>query len=584
MSRKVIFTCFLLLVASICAAAGSYVSSLNITVRLQPNGDAVVSEKWAIDVDDKISEWYLVMDNMGERKIENLSVCDETTTFENEGKWNVDRSRAKKAGKCGIVYKSGNSYEVCWGVGSSGPHTYTATYTVTNLVQAYADTVCGFHHQFVAYDLGSAPQEATITIEREGVPFSLENAKIWAFHFYGDINFEDGKIVARTTEPLTASCAMTVMCQFEGSAFDCAISNSKPFAKIKEKAMRGSDYTSGSDSSDVSDGLAIFFLIGVLDVCLAVVLFFLGVIIPPLRKKFFIAGTCVLSLLIFYPIFKYFNIRKYLKKDNDYTWYREIPFNRNLRTNLHVFNKLHYYSYDDRPLLIEAYILRLLNAGALTIRQYSNSKGEIKSYLHIEPDADFDNLVERKIELKLYDILKDAAGEDGILQEKELKKYCSLHSEKVSRWYESLTLPTNSLKSYPRTDVQRCYGLYNFLKDFSLIDERGAMEVTLWDEYLVMATIFGIADKVRKDFKEICPEYFQLTKCCAHLDSAMDITSLNYTINHMSRYIHTHTHSAYSSEQAKAMASSSGSSGGGGRASFGGGGGFSGGGYGGGGR
>ena len=48
--------------------------------------------------------------------------------------------------------------------------------------------------------------------------------------------------------------------------------------------------------------------------------------------------------------------------------------------------------------------------------------------------------------------------------------------------------------------------LKNFLKDFSLIDEREISELVLWEQYLVYATGFGIANKVLKQLKTKFPE------------------------------------------------------------------------------
>lgn len=45
-------------------------------------------------------------------------------------------------------------------------------------------------------------------------------------------------------------------------------------------------------------------------------------------------------------------------------------------------------------------------------------------------------------------------------------------------------------------------GLRRYLRDYSLIKERYPIEVVLWERYLVFATLFGIAQKVAKEFKE----------------------------------------------------------------------------------
>ena len=94
------------------------------------------------------------------------------------------------------------------------------------------------------------------------------------------------------------------------------------------------------------------------------------------------------------------------------------------------------------------------------------------------------------------------------------------------------------------------------------IKEREAIEVQLWEEYLMYAQIFGIAKKVAKEFKKLYP----------------DVITDDYYNDII--FIHTISYqgvSAASSAKQKAESYSSGgggfSSGGGGGGSFGGGGG-----------
>jgi uncharacterized membrane protein len=64
-----------------------------------------------------------------------------------------------------------------------------------------------------------------------------------------------------------------------------------------------------------------------------------------------------------------------------------------------------------------------------------------------------------------------------------------------------------------KKDIDRCrqvFGLKQFLIDFTLANERSAVEVALWKDYLVYAELFGIAKQVRKDMQRINPEYFKM--------------------------------------------------------------------------
>lgn len=49
-------------------------------------------------------------------------------------------------------------------------------------------------------------------------------------------------------------------------------------------------------------------------------------------------------------------------------------------------------------------------------------------------------------------------------------------------------------------------GLKRYLGDFSLVAERGVKEIPVWRELLSYALLFGIADRVAEQMKELYPE------------------------------------------------------------------------------
>ena len=115
-------------------------------------------------------------------------------------------------------------------------------------------------------------------------------------------------------------------------------------------------------------------------------------------------------------------------------------------------------------------------------------------------------------------------------------------------------------------DSTKLYGLKKFLEEFSKIDTREVLEVQIWDEYLMFAYIFGIADKVAKQLKNLYPEVLEDPNNYIDLDTILYINYLsNRSVN------------AASTARSRAESYSSGgggfSSGGGGGGSFGGGGG-----------
>jgi uncharacterized membrane protein len=61
---------------------------------------------------------------------------------------------------------------------------------------------------------------------------------------------------------------------------------------------------------------------------------------------------------------------------------------------------------------------------------------------------------------------------------------------------------SRSIKEIHLQGYNELMGLKKYLKDYSVIKQRYPIEIALWGKYLVFATLFGIADKVSKEFKE----------------------------------------------------------------------------------
>ncbi|MHA6380876.1 hypothetical protein ACX3VT_04895 [Aerococcus sanguinicola] len=47
------------------------------------------------------------------------------------------------------------------------------------------------------------------------------------------------------------------------------------------------------------------------------------------------------------------------------------------------------------------------------------------------------------------------------------------------------------------------------LADYSLLNERGAKEVGLWDQMMLYAGAYGILEEVEKEFEKVYPNYYQ---------------------------------------------------------------------------
>ena len=114
------------------------VRDIDIEATVRDDGSIDIVERWDVTVTSG-TEWYLVRNNLGEISIEDFKVNDNVQgPLRNIGKWDVDASRQRKAGKCGIN-RTDSGVELCWGIGEYGDHIFTASYTMTNACKSAPD-------------------------------------------------------------------------------------------------------------------------------------------------------------------------------------------------------------------------------------------------------------------------------------------------------------------------------------------------------------------------------------------------------------------------------------------------------------
>ena len=523
---------------SLFVSASPRLNDLDIRVVLSKNGDATITETRHMDIDsEEGTECYIVIGNLNGSTLGNLSVSDETgLEYRNIGAWDIDRSRDEKAGQCGIVARR-DGYELCWGLGQPGQRTYSTRYTISQLVKGYSDAD-GFNYMFVAEGLKPSPAHVKLTITTADTTAITDAvADIWAFRYEGTVDFAGGDIVAESTEPFRSHSAMIVMARFDKGLFTPTATVNESFEDVKTRAFEGSDYD--DDES----------------------------IWPLVILIAFIILSCGLSFLLYF-IYIWWQRRKILK---DLIWYRDKPYNGNLQAANNVLNAYSYGAANYNNLL-SAYILQLINLGAITIETRLNKKGKSEQnfVIHELKDSGRQPLLLRKV----HDIFRKAAGDDTILEPRELSSWMksTYNQSATDSFVQTLHTKTNIYQyKHELDDVRKVFGLKKFLKEFSLLDERSVGELSLWKDYMVYATLFGIADQVIRDMKKINPEYFNMDKVAQQMADDMTIP-LIYSTMHRST-----ARAAMSKAEREARASGSG-----GHASWGGGGGFSGGGFGGG--
>ena len=555
----------LLLAQALCAREQK-VRDVDINITLIKNGNIVIHERWDVDTGDKITEWYLVRENLGDIEINSFSVYDgDNDKLEDIGEWDVNRSRQEKAGKYGIVHKR-DGVELCWGVGEYGDHVYHAIYVMTRAVKSLDDYDM-LHLQVVSPGLSSPPQHVRVKVNRDEIQLDTTNTRIWGFGFEGRSAFEeDGTIVFESDGPLDTDDSVIILLRFDKGHFVSPSVQERPFQEVLDRAMEGADFGDDDEEDDpIATGIA--FVV----TCLIMWFAFLR----PFFKMFSKIGGSEKLKLGFKP--------------STVDWYREIP----LYGDLSMANYILSQSGNAPPSggLPLASVLRLIHNGCLQVNR------------QVEGDAVLSftgNNLDRVDEASknLYSMLKQAAGEDKKLQDKEFSQWAKKHSREVYDWSGKTKRKGGSLLSQQgwlsekksmltqsgADQARKLFGLKSFLSKFTLVDQREAFEANLWKEYMVYGALFGLTDRVSKQLKDIDPALFKETfhYDLGDFDSVMRVSrALSESVR--SAAIHgAPSYSSYSS--GGSHGSSSSSRGYGGHTSRGGGGGFSGGGRGGGGR
>ncbi len=554
-NKKIIPSLLILLTAALQAAAGPVLRNLEIEVLLRDNGDADIMETRTMSIDNVGTECYIVIGNLEGSKITNFTVTDdEGVEYLNEGRWNVDRTRIEKTRRCGIVTKS-YGYELCWGLGKPGERTYVVRYTVTDLVRDYGETD-GFNYMFVTRDMKPSPQEASVTIRAphlaDGLP--KDSVRVWSFGFNGENEIADGEVVSYTTEPMTEKSAMIVMLELDKGLLHPTMKEKETFEKVKERAFEGSDYKEPAWYKKLWN-----FLIE------EPVVFF-GILLGGLA-----------GLLAVWSGIRVSRERKKLLKTID--WYRDIPINGDLVHARGLYDAFYLTGGINDQDIINAMVLRLIRTGTLTIedrmvmptglKKIMGVEGKVQPCIIIKDFNERNRLINAEPIRKLYVMFRLASGDDLVLQPKELMRWMRSHEDEVMA-FVNLLKPSVSIKEAKEEieDTKKVFGLKKYLQDFTLANERHVSEVALWNDYLVYASLFGIADQVMADMKQINPEYLQMNQISRNLTDRRVVPMLLTTTSSTATSIKQSVESRRS--------------GGGGRSSFGGGGGFRGGGSGGG--
>ena len=204
----------------------------------------------------------------------------------------------------------------------------------------------------------------------------------------------------------------------------------------------------------------------------------------------------------------------------DIPLFRDIPCDGDLYRAYWVACEYNIIDFNEsRNGLIGAILLKLLKENRIKI--IPNEENNHNYGIDISMLEYTDNVAENEF----IDMLKKSAGENLIIENDEFKDWCNSNYLIIDRFYtkviryETRNLIKdgyikqvrkgrkikNVVDSKLKQEAINLYGLKKFLASYSLIDEREIKEVHIWDEYLIYAQLFGMADKVSDQLSKIYP-------------------------------------------------------------------------------
>mgnify|MGYP003290429338 CR=1 FL=1 len=538
--------------------------SIDMDIYIDDDGNAHVTETWDTYLNEG-TEGYKPYYNLGQSTITDFTVTEGSNTYTPVDYWNINGSFSDKSYKNGIVEKS-DGVELCWGISKYGSNKYKLQYTINNFIYKTSDNYQLLYWTLVPYELSSKPGKVTIRIRSD--QYFKDSLDVWGYGNYGGTAYVyDGVIEMNSDGELDSNEYMTILVKFPEDTFNVTTDNLD---------MSFDEYKKMADEDSKKYKMSFFETIMMIFSIIASMIF-------PILMMIFVIITTKNQLKYPYCGTKRLHFGtagKTLTKKYDY--YRELPCNKDIFRAYWVANS--YGLIKKKEDFLGSVLLKWTKENVIKIEKKEAGvifKKEDTTIVFVDKEK-----LTTEIEKSLYDMMYQAS-KDGTLEANEFEKWCNINYKKILGWFDKVIddqtmklveegkctkatatsikiIRTNYYEVDPsmKEEAEKMAALKRFLEDFSNMSKVYPIEVLMWEEYLMFAQIFGIADKVAKEFKKIYP------------DAITDLSVNEVT------FINSISHSGMTkatTARARAQSYSSGgggfSSGGGGGGSFGGGGG-----------
>ena len=551
--KKVFKILFFALLAYALFTLGKTVSAnsinrISMDIFVDSNGNANVTETWNC-YSNQSTEIYHPYYNLGNSEITNLSVSMDSTQFETLSSWDTSASFDEKAYKAGINRVS-NGVELCWGISEYGTNIYTVNYTITNFVSNLTDSQM-IYWTLIPYDFSDSIGQVFINISSDlYFPSSID---VWGYGNEGGTAYVDNGTITMTSEgTLNRNEYMTILVKLPSGTFNTKNNLNQNFEYYYNLAEEGVNRNETVENTVIT--------------ILPFIIFIIIMVFAIVTSKL---GSSQEQRLNFE------NNGNKLPKTKDIPYFRDIPCNKDLFRAF--FIGYQFKIVKKRTDLLGSVILKWVRDKKVTLKKDEGKSSKMSIILNEELISS----LEDEEEQKLYKMFLEAS-KDGILEDSEFTKWCNTNYSKILGWFDTiidkekdklvkdgllLEKPKTLFKSAKytvtpelRQQALNIAGLKKYLNDYTLISEREAPDVVLFEDYLILAQMFGIADKVAENFKKLYPDL---------------ITETNFYSYDNINFVHIYAVHAMTSAHSAHYAAASRYSGGGGGFSVGGGGGGS---------
>lgn len=503
-----LFSLFIFILFALCnKVEANSISKISMDIYVDKNGDASVTEVWNCYANQG-TEVYHPYYNLGNSKIQNLTVSEEDTNYTTLSSWKTSGTLDSKAYKCGINRIS-NGVELCWGISKYGSHTYTVKYNITNFVSELTDSQM-IYWTLIPYDFSSSIGNVYIKIYSD---FSIaDTVDVWGYGNTGTAYVYDGYIEMQSDGKLPTSDYMTILVKFPQNTFNAQNKLNYNFNHYFEMAEEGAIHNSGSSSDDEETNPLLYILL-----------------LPFTLLPYIIIVFVILAILGTKTTYDYGTEGKSIPRDVAY--FRDIPSKKDIFRGYYIGYQ--YGIIKSKTDILGAIILKWLKDSIIRIEQKKSNFIFKKENTIIVLNETNPSVLQDTKEQELFYMLY-AASKDGILENKEFERWCSKSYSKILSWFDKIisrekqklinegliivekqkrfklfTRTVYKMTSELKKEALELAGLKRYLLDYTLIKDREAIEVHLFEEYLMYAQMLGIAKTVAKQFKDLYPEIIE---------------------------------------------------------------------------